>query len=206
MTGTCSTEQLEYPDQVESWAALRLGAPGAQRVECSSGAGAGVGVGAAEPVEWVRWKMARLGLAWLDLRLAALPDTLFKFLLVSNQPQPARQPSQPEQRPCTPLGMPPILRAATSCSPWLCRQTADCFQFVAQSAVQSICQRHHECQGLVPTHSRFWGWAPATVPAAPPRLSAAYEPWSGFRKVYFCTTLGCLSLSRALNGDEQKKN
>lgn len=111
---------------------------------------------------------ARRGLAWLDLRLAALPDTLFKFLLVSNQPQPGSQPSQPEQRPCTPLGMPPILRAATSCSLWLCRQTADCFQFVAQSAVQSICQRHHECQGLVPTHSRFWGWAPATVPAASP--------------------------------------
>lgn len=52
-------------------------------------------MGAAEPVEWVRWKMARLGLAWLDLRLAALPDTLFKFLLVSNQPQPARQPAKP---------------------------------------------------------------------------------------------------------------
>lgn len=195
MTGTCSTEQLEYPDQVVSWAALRLGAPGAQRVECSSGAG--VGVGAAESVEWVRWKMARLGLAWLDLRLAALPDTLFKFLLVSNQPQPGSQPgsqpSQPEQRPCTPLGMPPILRAATSCSPWLCRQTADCFQFVAQSAVQSICQRHHECQGLVPTHSRFWGWAPATVPAAPPSLSmslgAAFarfifaQPWAAYPSV-----------------------
>lgn len=101
MTGTCSTEQLEYPDQVVSWAALRLGAPGAQRVECSSGAGVGVGAGVgavvapAEPVEWVRWKMARLGLAWLDLRLAALPDTLFKFLLVSNQPQPASQPAKP---------------------------------------------------------------------------------------------------------------
>lgn len=82
------------------------------------GVGAGVGaVAPAEPVEWVRWKMARLGLAWLDLRLAALPDTLFNFLLVSNQPQPGSQPSQPEQRPCTPLGMPPILRAATSCKP-----------------------------------------------------------------------------------------
>lgn len=34
--------------------------------------------------------MAWLGLTWLDLRLAALPDTLFKFLLVSNQPQPAK--------------------------------------------------------------------------------------------------------------------
>lgn len=36
---------LNTPDQVESWAALRLGAPGAQRVECSSGVGAGAGAG-----------------------------------------------------------------------------------------------------------------------------------------------------------------
>lgn len=179
MTGTCSTEQLEYPDQVVSWAALRLGAPGAQRVECSSGAGAGVGEGVgagvgavapAEPVEWVRWKMARLGLAWLDLRLAALPDTLFKFLLVSNQPQPGSQAASQASRSnahALHLGCHPSSEQPPPASPWLCRQTADCFQFVAQSAVQSICQRHHECQGLVPTHSRFWGWAPATVPVPP---------------------------------------
>lgn len=125
-------------------------------------------------VEWVRWKMAWLGLTWLDLRLAALPDTLFKFLLVSNQPQPAKpagatpmhstwdatHPPLPAHKHSSHLLQPVAVQTD--------RQTADCFQFVAQSAVQSICQRHHECQGLVPTHSRFWGWAPATVPAPPP--------------------------------------
>lgn len=87
--------------------------------------------------------------------------------------------------------MPPILRAATSCSPWLCRQTADCFQFVAQSAVQSICQRHHECQGLVPTHSRFWGWAPATVPG-PPSLYSCLWALERLSQGLFLHNLGLL--------------
>lgn len=127
------------------------------------------------------------GLAWLDLRLAALPDTLFKFLLVSNQPQPgSRSNAHALHLGChiPPTHPFPSQRAATSsCSLWLCRQTADCFQFVAQSAVQSICQRHHECQGLVPTHSRFWGWALATVPApapAPVPVPAVYAPFARF--------------------------
>lgn len=80
--------------------------------------------------------------AWLPW-----PDTLFKIffrLFHFLQTTPARSTAHAAAPPPLPPGVAPSKWSGRQVES-VCRQTADCFQFVAQSAVQSICQRHHEC-------------------------------------------------------------